>query len=228
LEVEFMLLAVDTSTRWIGIALYAENQVLGEMLWQTNTHHSVELAPSIASLLKHCEVVPAQIKALGVALGPGSFTSLRIGLAVVKGLALGLHIPVIGVPSFDILAAAQPLMENVTLLPILQAGRTRLAVGRYTVKDSAWVNSGEIKVMTAEEVSAKIKGPTLVCGEVDDTLRQALGRKRKNVMIASPAQSLRRPAYLAEIAWQRWQKDEVDEVISLAPIYLHVGDALPA
>ena len=223
-----MLLAVDTSTRWIGIALYAENQVMGEMLWQTNTHHSVELAPSIASLLKHCDAVPTQIKALGVALGPGSFTSLRIGLALVKGLALGLHIPVIGVPSFDILAAAQPLMENVTLLTVLQAGRTRLAVSRYMVKESAWKSSAEIKVMTAEEVSAKIKGPTLVCGEVDDLLRQSLGRKRKNVMIASPAQSLRRPAYLAEIAWKRWQNNEVDEVVSLAPIYLHMGEALPA
>ena len=222
-----MLLAVDTSTRWIGIALYAENQVLGEMLWQTNTHHSVELAPAIASLLKHCDAVPAQIKALGVALGPGSFTSLRIGLSVVKGMALGLHVPVVGIPSFDILAAAQPLMENVTLLTILQAGRSRLAVSYYTAGDTAWESSGEVKVMEAEEVSTKIKGPTLVCGDVDETLRQALGRKRKNVMIASPAQCVRRPAYLAELAWKRWQKDEVDEVISLAPIYLHMGEALP-
>ena len=113
-----MLLAVDTSTRWIGIALYAENQVLGEMLWQTNTHHSVELAPAVANLLKRCEVSPDQLKVLAVALGPGSFTSLRIGLALVKGMALGLHVPVIGVPSFDILAAAQPLMENVSLVTL--------------------------------------------------------------------------------------------------------------
>jgi tRNA threonylcarbamoyladenosine biosynthesis protein TsaB len=223
-----MLLAVDTSTRWIGIGLYAENQVLGEMLWQTSTHHSVELAPAVASLLKHCGVTPDHLKVLAVALGPGSFTSLRIGLAVVKGMALGLHIPVVGVPSFDILAAAQPLMENVTLLAVLQAGRSRLAVSRYTVRESAWKSNAEIKVMTTEEISTKIKGPTLVCGEVDDALREVLGRKRKNVMIATPAQSVRRPAYLAEIAWQRWQNNQVDEVNSLAPIYLHIGEALPA
>jgi tRNA threonylcarbamoyladenosine biosynthesis protein TsaB len=223
-----MLLAVDTSTRWIGIALYAENQVLGEMAWQTSTHHSVELAPAIASLLKHCNATPDQLKALAVALGPGSFTSLRIGLAVVKGMALGLHIPVVGVPSFDILAAAQPLMENVTLLAVLMAGRSRMAVSRYTVSESSWKSNAEVKVMMAEEISAKIKGPTLVCGEVDEALREVLGRKRKNVMIATPAQSIRRPAYLAEIAWQRWQNNQVDEVNSLAPIYLHVGEALPA
>jgi tRNA threonylcarbamoyladenosine biosynthesis protein TsaB len=223
-----MLLAVDTSTRWIGIALFEEHQVLGEMLWQTNTHHSVELAPAIASLLKRCEVTTEQIKVLAVALGPGSFTSLRIGLALVKGMALGLHIPVIGVPSFDIQAAAQPLMENVTLLTVIQAGRGRLAVNRFAAQDSAWKSSGDVKVTTAEELASKIKGPTLVCGEIDDTLRQLLARKRKNVMIASPAQALRRPSYLAEIAWQRWQKGEVDDVVSLSPIYLHLGEALPA
>jgi tRNA threonylcarbamoyladenosine biosynthesis protein TsaB len=223
-----MLLAVDTSTRWIGIALYAENQVLGEMLWQTNTHHSVELAPAIAGLLKRCEVTPEQIKVLAVALGPGSFTSLRIGLALVKGMALGLHIPAIGIPSFDIQAVAQPLMENVTLLTVIQAGRSRLAVNRYSVEDAAWKSNGEVKVTTAEELASKIKGPTLVCGEIDDALRQMLVRKRKNVMIASPAQALRRPSYLAEIAWRRWSNNDVDDVVSLAPIYLHVGEALPA
>ena len=222
-----MLLAVDTSTRWIGIALYAENQVLGEMLWQTNTHHSVELAPAIASLLKRCEVSSDQLKVMAVALGPGSFTSLRIGLALVKGMSLALHVPAIGVPTFDILAAAQPLMENVTLLTILQAGRGRLAVSRFNVANAVWQSSGEIKVMSPEDVAAKIKGPTLVCGEINDSLRQLLARKRKNVMIASPAQSLRRPSYLAEIAWRRWEKNETDDVVSLAPIYLHVGDALP-
>jgi tRNA threonylcarbamoyladenosine biosynthesis protein TsaB len=223
-----MLLAVDTSTRWIGIALYAENQVLGEMLWQTNTHHSVELAPAIAGLLKRCEVTTEQIKVLAVALGPGSFTSLRIGLALVKGMALGLHIPAIGIPSFDIQAATQPLMENVTLLTVIQAGRGRLAVNRYSVEGAAWKSNGEVKVTTVEELASKIKGPTLVCGEIDEPLRQMLVRKRKNVMIATPAQSLRRPSYLAEIAWRRWLNNDVDDVVSLAPIYLHVGEALPA
>ena len=103
-----------------------------------------------------------------------------------------------------------------------------MAVGHYTVQESAWKSDGEIKVMTAEELSTKIKCPTLVCGEMDDSLRQMLARKRKNVMIVSPAQSLRRPSYLAEIAWQRWQMNQVDDVISLSPIYLHMGEGLPS
>ena len=222
-----MLLAVDTSTRWIGIALYDQNQVMGEMVWQTNTHHSVELAPGIANLQKLCHVSSQDLKVLAVALGPGSFTSLRIGLAVIKGMALGLHIPVIGIPSFDILAAGQPVKEKYNLITVLQAGRSRVAVSNYKATDSTWKSNGEISVMAFNEVTALIKSPTLVCGEIDDPLRQSLERKRKKVIISSPANSIRRPSILAEIAWQRWQNNQVDEVISLAPIYLHSAEPSP-
>lgn len=223
-----MLLAVDTSTHWIGVALYAQNQVLGEMVWQTNTHHSVELAPSIASLLKRCHCTAQDLKALAVALGPGSFTSLRIGLAVVKGMALGLHIPVIGVPSFDILAASQPLIEKTVLMTLLQAGRGRMAVSTYRVVNTAWKSDGEIEVLPYDGIGELVKGPTLVCGEMDDTLRQSLERKRKKVTIATPANNIRRPSVLAEIGWQRWQENQVDEVVSLAPIYVHAVEPPPA
>jgi len=48
------------------------------------------------------------------------------------------------------------------------------------------------------------------------------------VILASPAQSLRRPSYLAELAWRRWQANDVDDIIPLSPIYLHVAGAIPA
>src|SRR5512138_2408534 len=99
-----MLLAVDTSTTWIGLALYDGMRVLGEMTWQSKNHHTVELSPGINELLNRCGVTTANLGALGVAIGPGSFTSLRIGLAMVKGMALALRIPVVGVPTLDVLA----------------------------------------------------------------------------------------------------------------------------
>jgi tRNA threonylcarbamoyladenosine biosynthesis protein TsaB len=216
-----MLLAVDTSTRWIGIALYKQDQVLGEMVWQTRTHHSVELAPAIASLQKHCNVTSADLQALGVALGPGSFTSLRIGLAVVKGLALGLGLPVVGVPSFDILAAGQPLLAKTNLMTILQAGRGRSAVSIYSPVKSAWKSDGQVEVVPNADIPSMINTPTLVCGEMDEGLRQSLEKIRKYAFVSTPANCIRRPALLAEMAWQRWKDGQVADVVSLAPIYVH-------
>jgi tRNA threonylcarbamoyladenosine biosynthesis protein TsaB len=62
---------------------------------------------------------------------------------------------------------------------------------------------------------------------MDAEERQQLSRKWKNARVASPAQSVRRPAFLAEMAWKRWQAGDVDEPVSLAPIYVHVAEAIP-
>lgn len=221
-----MLLAVDTSTQWMGLALFDGAQVAGEVIWQTHNHHTIELAPAIADLFKRCGVSPSALQAVGVALGPGSFTSLRVGLALVKGLALALNLAVVGVPTLDILAASQPL-SDLSMAAVLQAGRGRLAVGWYSPVFKTWQRQSEAKIYTLEDLSKQIHKPTLVCGELSAAERQVLARKRKNVILASPAQSLRRPSYLAELAWQAWQKGRSDEVISLAPIYLHVAEAIP-
>jgi tRNA threonylcarbamoyladenosine biosynthesis protein TsaB len=222
-----MLLAVDTSTLWIGLALYDESRVLAETIWHTENHHTIELVPSIDSLLKRCKVTPADLQALAVATGPGSFTSLRISLAVVKGIALACHLPLVGIPSLDILAAAQPRQDSL-LAAVLQAGRGRLAVGLYEPSESGWKPASVAKLTTAETLAAEIKKPTLVCGELTADERQVLARKWKNVIIASPARSIRRPSFLAEMAWEHWKAGRVSDPATLAPIYLHIAGEIPA
>ena len=73
-----------------------------------------------------------------------------------------------------------------------------------------------------------IHSPTLVCGELTEEERAILARKRKNVLLATPAQSMRRPSFLAELAWKRWKAGQVDDPVTLAPIYLHIGEPIPA
>jgi tRNA threonylcarbamoyladenosine biosynthesis protein TsaB len=221
-----MLLAIDTSTQTIGIALYRDPIVIGEMLWKSKNHHTVELTTAVDQLMKRCAVKPEDLSQLVVALGPGTFTGLRIGLAFAKGLALSLHIPIIGIPTFDYLAATQPLSEF-PMAVVLPAGRTRLAVGWYSVKDSKWESSSIPVVMTPEELSETIQSPTLICGEMTTEDRQTLGRKWKNARVSSPAISVRHPAMLAELGWLRWQAGQRDDPVSLSPIYLHIAGSLP-
>jgi tRNA threonylcarbamoyladenosine biosynthesis protein TsaB len=220
-----MLLAVDTSTRTVGVALYDGSNILGEMIWRSNNYHTVELAPAVKELLTRCNITPLHLAVLGVALGPGSFTGLRIGLALVKGVAQGLNIPVIGIPTLDFLAAAQPLAD-MPLAAVLQAGRGRLATGWYRVIDGHWQPVGEVSILTAKELVKQIRTPTLIAGEISSEEQKTLARKYRNVILASPARSLRRPSFLAELAWQRWQKNESDDVASLSPIYLHYGEEI--
>jgi tRNA threonylcarbamoyladenosine biosynthesis protein TsaB len=222
-----MLLAVDTSTARIGLALYDGAQVSGEMVWLSQAHHTRELAPAVAGLLERVGVQPAALKVLAVATGPGSFTSLRVGLAFVKGLALARHLPLLGVPTLDVTAAGVPLAER-RLAAVLQAGRGRLALVWYRPTPEGWQAEGPARVITAQELEKKIRRPTIICGELNAEEREQLKRRYRNVILASPAQCVRRPALLAEIAWRRWQAGVTDAPAALAPVYLHVAGGLPA
>jgi tRNA threonylcarbamoyladenosine biosynthesis protein TsaB len=221
-----MILAIDTATRHSGVAVHDGVQVLGEITWVSRDHHTVELAPVIADLLRRAKLKVADLGAIAVSTGPGSFTGMRIGLSMAKGLALSAHLPLVGIPTLDIVAAAQ-VLRDVPLAAVLQAGRGRLAVQYYTVSAGAWQPSGKIELMDIQGLARRIQEPTIVCGELEQEEQQLLRRKRKNVLLASPAQSLRRPSFLAELAWRRWKSGKVDDPGLLSPIYVHAGTAIP-
>jgi tRNA threonylcarbamoyladenosine biosynthesis protein TsaB len=220
-----MLLAVDTSTTQLGLALYDGAQVIAEYAWRSGHRHTVELAPATAELLVRCGLSMEAVQALGVALGPGSFTSLRVGLAFVKGLAIARHIPLIGIPTLDILAQAQPV-SKLPLAVAIQAGRGRFALGRYKASRKGWQVQGDARVVTLEVLLAELQNPCQVCGEFPAEVRRQI-LAQEQARLVSPAGSLRRPAILAELAWARWQNGDMDEEASLAPIYLHLAEPVP-
>jgi len=220
-----MLMAVDTSTIQVGLALYDGAQVIGEYAWRSGRRHTTELAPAISNFLARCGLSMEDVTVLGVALGPGSFTSLRVGLALAKGLALSKHIPLIGVPTLDILAHAQPA-SKLPLAAAIQAGRSRFALGWYNSSEKGWQAQGQARVMSLEALMVEVKKPSIVCGEFTAEEIQKI-KQNENVHLVSPAQSVRRPAVLAELAWARWKAGEMDDKASLAPIYLHTEGSLP-
>ena len=221
-----MLLAVDTSTAQVGLAVYDGSLVICEYAWRSSQRHTIELAPAIFELLRRCGLTMDDVRALGVALGPGSFTSLRVGLSLVKGFALARSLPLIGIPTLDILAAAQPL-SKLPLLVAIQAGRGRLAAGWYKRSKGSWQAKAPARVVTVKALAEEVTSPATVCAELTAEERRILA-ENPEIQLASPAQSVRRPAVLAERAWRRWQAGDVDERATLAPIYLHVAEPIPA
>jgi tRNA threonylcarbamoyladenosine biosynthesis protein TsaB len=221
-----MLLAVDTSTRCIGLALYDDTTVVSEWIWQTRNHHTIELAAAIERLLSENQVQAAMLTGLAVATGPGSFTSLRIGFALIKGLAFTLKIPMIGVPSLDIVVAAVPIADY-PLLAVLPAGRGRLAVVKYKAGPTGWQAVNKPAICDMDGLFQMMKGQVMVVGELDAGQRHLLSDRRKSILLASPAACLRRPSYLAEMAWKRIQAGEQDDPLSFAPIYVHIAEVIP-
>ena len=126
-----MLLALDTSTRFAGIALYAADRgLIAETNWHAGMQHTVSLMPRVSWMLEAQGAQVSDLTAVAVALGPGSFTGLRVGLAAAKGLALAAGMPIIGVPTLDVTAYPHHL-QPLPVIAVVQAGRGRVCWARY-------------------------------------------------------------------------------------------------
>jgi len=221
-----VILALDTSTRNVGIALHNGFRVLYESSWTSQDYHTAELAPAIYDALQKAKIEIDEIGAISIAIGPGSFTGLRVGLALAKGLAIIRHLPLISVPTLDIYAAAQPPL-TIPLVAVLRAGRGKYAVSWFQMMNGCWEQNEKIELLTLIELAERILVPTLVCGELTEEERIFLKHKHSFAQLASPAQCVRRPAVLAEIGWNLWQEKKLADPITLTPIYLHLNEPIP-
>jgi len=215
-----MLLAIDTATHFAGLALYGQGQVWAEESWYSAMTHSVELMPRVRRMLNTQRVAVESLAGIGVSLGPGSFTGLRIGLAAAKGLALPHRLPLIGISALDGMAypyqrAGQPVWV------VLQAGRGRIGVACYDQVEGVWTQIVVPTLTTFEGLCQLATKPAIFTGEIDD---QAAARLRERsgeaAIIPTPALRLRRAAYLAELAANRLARNDVDDLATLAPLYL--------
>jgi len=217
-----MLLALDTSTRRAGLALYdGERGLIAEEGWYSANRHTVELLPRVDQILAVAGASPAELRAVAVALGPGSFTGLRVALAAAKGLALARGLPLLGVPTLDVVAYPYSRQPQ-PVIAVLPAGRGRVYWAPYAEGPDGWGARAAYALTSVAQLADAISQPTLIVGELPPAERQALlERLGDTVHLLPPALAARRAGYLAEIAWGRYVAGEADDPASLRPIYLH-------
>jgi tRNA threonylcarbamoyladenosine biosynthesis protein TsaB len=216
-----LLIAIDTATRWAGVALYDGETVRAEATWQSRNNHSVELMPALDRMLAQQGVKAEHLAAVAVASGPGSFTGLRIGMSVAKGLAQAQGIPILGIPTLDILTVPHNEQRR-PVWAIIQAGRGRLCAAYYRRRSGRWRMDGDLHLTTVEDLAPLVAGRCLVCGELSQAEQAYLAAQSEaDVVFASPALTMRRPACLAELGWERFERGEADDLATLAPTYLH-------
>ena len=216
LNMSELLLAIDTCTRRASIALRDRAVLRAEMTWECERQETALVAEKVQELLRSSRVEPGALGAVAVAIGPGSFTGVRCGLAIAKGIAVALDIPIVGVNAFDVIAYAQPQLKQ-PILALLEAGRSRLAVCPYDVMGSQML-TGEWKIQTWQELRDGIYEATWLCGDMPADLIRLL-ESNTNARIAPAPLNMRRAGYLAELAYRRWQKGDVDDAMTLTAIY---------
>lgn len=214
-----MILAIDTATNWTGLAIHDGTTVLAERGWRSHRTQTIELAPAVAQIWQQAQITAADLEAIAVAIGPGSYTGLRVGLALAKGLALGHKLPLVGVPTLDIVATGIGRLDD-PLVVVAEAGRNRLWTGHYRWTDRrGWQADGEPRLAEWEPLLGALEGPTVFAGEITPEAAKLI-RRTSGARLISPAMGVRRAAILAEIGYQRWKSRAVTEADQLAPLYL--------
>lgn len=219
-----MILAIDTATRWTGLALHDGVSVVAELGWRAHNTQTVELIPAVSEMLRKAGVSAEELAGIAVALGPGSYTGLRIGLGAAKGLALANRTPLFGVPTLDIVAASVSRGQVYgRLLAVIEAGRSRISVAPYGWEKQGWVALADPQNYKWEELIAAVDEPVTFVGELSVEAMKLI-RGAKDCRLLSPAAAVRRPAFLAELAWHRLRRDEVDDPQTLTPLYFRNPD----
>jgi tRNA threonylcarbamoyladenosine biosynthesis protein TsaB len=233
-----MLLAIDTSTTRAGVALY-DGRVLAELSWLAGRDHGRQLLPLIHDLLERLGRRPADLAAVAAARGPGSFTGLRVGLAVARGLGFALGVPLYGIGSLDVLAAGLPAYDG-RIRAVLEAGRGRVATAAFEPSPDVPRQLDQIRGLSADELPALVReeaahAPCAVVGDLTPELRGVLADLASELgsaasasgaarlTVATPAASVRRPAVLAELAWRRHASGHAPDPAEGEPIYLARG-----
>jgi tRNA threonylcarbamoyladenosine biosynthesis protein TsaB len=214
-----MLIAIDTATNNASLALHDGFQVRAEHSWESPRRHTVELLPRLVAALEQLSLGVEHLSGVAVTRGPGSFTGLRVGLAVAKGLALARGLPLVGVPTLDVVAVAQGQSHR-SLCAILQAGRGRLCVATYRWQEGEWHSHEKPRLTTWPALLEEIDSPTLFCGEIDPAGAEALAPLGELAVLSPGATRLRRAGFLAQLAWGRLNRGEANDPATLVPIYL--------
>ncbi len=212
------LLAIDSSTAATGLALY-DGESCSELTWNAGRNQTTSLAVEMMHLLGLAELELRDIGAVAVAVGPGSFNGLRVGLSVAKGLCYGLGIPIFGVGTLDI-AAYPHAGGRSPIRAFVRAGRGRAVFADFRHRNGRWVRTSELTNESIELIADQLPERTVIVGDIPANLVERLADEHLAV-IPRPALRFRRPSYLAEIGYHRWETDVGDSVETLEPVYVH-------
>ena len=141
-----MLLTLDSATPLVTVALHDGEDVVAELVADRPMKHGEQLAPLISDALSSVGVVRQDLTAIGVGVGPGPFTGLRVGLVTARTLGFVLEIPVYGVCSLDVLA--------------IEAVDTGAVSGDFLVATDA--RRKEVYLASYDADGSRVDGPVVV------------------------------------------------------------------
>ena len=217
------ILAIETSTRQLGVAVLDGERVVSSYELLADYPHAVELPGAVTRVLKEAGATLPALHGLVIDIGPGSFTGLRIGLAFVKGLAFVHHVPVVGVSSLETLAANLPCVSQ-TVCPILDAKQKNVYAALFRIEGPRPIRLTDDLLGPAEQILERLGRPAIFLGDGCLLFRDPILRRFPDAVFAPQDAWLPRAAALARLGRLRLEDGQRDDPATLVPRYLYPFD----
>ena len=229
-----LILAMDSSGPSASVAIWRDGRLLAETTRQTGQPHSVTLMPIVSELLDICGISAASLDAYACAIGPGSFTGIRIGVSAAKGMAYAAGKPAIGISSLEAMAWPYAACPGLIVCPVIDARNQR-------VYAAAWLEGQQVvpaaNYLAADFVASLDSHPARFPGEMpplgillvgyqSEAFFQSCGKPViTGTCPAAASSALPRAAAIAELAEIRLEQGELGLPQLLMPQYLSASQA---
>ncbi|WP_335995923.1 tRNA (adenosine(37)-N6)-threonylcarbamoyltransferase complex dimerization subunit type 1 TsaB [Fusobacterium polymorphum] len=204
-----LILGIDTSTKICTCSIFdSENGVIAETSLSVKKNHSNIVMPIIDNLFKISDLTINDIDKIAVAIGPGSFTGVRIALGIAKGLAMTLNKPLIAVNELDILEAIASGNEN-EIIPLIDARKERV----YYKYQNTYIDDYLINLISSFDKNKKYVFVGDGATNYENILKDNLG---DNAIILPMYNAFPRASVLCELALNK----EEANIYTLEPEYI--------
>lgn len=218
------ILAIDTSTQYLSLAVASDDKILAYRNENLGRKMSGAIVPRISRLLNQISMKHADIDGYVVGLGPGSFTSLRVGLATVKGLAFAGGKPVVGIPSFDAVARSVKQSDHPVCV-VTDAKRSLVYTGCYTVSEHKISKTAEYSLTDIQSFLDQLPAPAVFVGDGVALYEKEIKKSKKAVqLITDPKQVFPQARYFIQEGRQKLKSGKVGSIAQLVPLYLYKED----
>jgi tRNA threonylcarbamoyladenosine biosynthesis protein TsaB len=222
-----IVLSIDSATESASCAILDNEKLLGEVSLNNKKQHSVVLMPLVDSLLKNLQLTIKDIDGFVISKGPGSFTGLRIGMSMVKGLSQGSNKPFVSVSSLDALAYNMAYTGGI-ICPLLDALRDNIYTALYSFENGILVKNTDYMALHIDELIELLKDQNKAVtfiGDAVDKFRDKLQEGLQKVSFAPKHLNLARASSLGELGQKLLEDGVYDDLYTSAPIYLRKPQA---
>lgn len=216
------IIGLDTTSQSGSVSLINENKILGECLFNVGPRHSENVVSSLEWLLETLDTKKQEIDAVAVSIGPGSFTSIRVGVTIAKSLAYSMKIKIAAVSSLEVLAMNIP-NTDLNICSILDAKRSEVYSAIYKYSNNRLQSVRDEKVEPIESLLAFINEPTIFVGDGSSIYNEEL-KKNSNSILVSENFNIVRSSNCALLGSVKLSDGKSDDVMGLVPNYLRKTD----